>query len=156
MTHLHPHNYTIEGLQYLMGRQERSALGEPVREAVGFIFERCLDPAGRVVQAWSESGDLDIAGIRSDVLAQSLRSYYAAKLLDDGAVWSWESRIPELFARMETYTLDSGGTAYGEDEYGQKTRHANAWCHFFNTEMRIFKMTYETGAPWDPHRIIIT
>lgn len=156
MTHLHPHNYTIEALLYLAGRQGRSDLLEHAKRAIDFAFAKCLNRDGKIVQAWSEKQDLVIPELRSDVLAQSLRSYQTAKLLDPAASWAWEERVPELEALLDSFSMPNGGTSYGQDEYGAKSSHANAWCHFFNTEMRLLKLTREHGAAWDPRQIVLT
>ena len=154
-THLHPHFYTVEGLLWLAARRGRGDLLDPARRAIDWAFRECL-LGKRTFQQWSGRPDLAIPGLRSDALAQALRAYEIAKLLAPSASFAWEEDVPSLRSKLDSFTLPSGGTSYGEDEHGKKTAHANAWCHFFATEAALFRKFREPGAPFDPATLVIT
>jgi hypothetical protein len=154
-THLHPHTYTIEGLLYLAARHERRDLLQAAARGVDWTVTTCLAPTPQL-QQWSEQPDLRIEGLRSDVLAQTLRAYEVIKLLAPETTWSWEREIPALHAQLDTFMLPSGGTAYGRDEYGARTGHANAWCHFFAVEAKLFRALRASGKSLDAASLIIT
>jgi len=154
-THLHPHTYTIEGLLYLAARHERADLLQAAARGIDWTVTTCLARTPQL-QQWSEQPDLRIEGLRSDVLAQTLRAYEITKLLAPSTTWAWEDKIPALHAQLDTFTLPSGGTAYGRDEYGPRTGHANAWCHFFAVEAKLFRGLRASGKPLDKRALIIT
>lgn len=147
-THLHPHTYTIEGLLYLAARHDRHDLLQAAARAVDWSVTSCLARTPQL-QQWSEQPALCIEGLRSDVLAQTLRAYEVIKLLAPATTWGWESQIPALHAQLDTFTLPSGGTAYGRDEYGARAGHANAWCHMFAVEAKLFRARRASGTPFD-------
>jgi len=153
-THLHPHTYTVEGLLYLAARRDRADLIARAAAAVDWSVTTCLAPSPQR-QQWSEQPDLCIEGLRSDVLAQTLRAYEVIKLLAPATTWAWEGRIAALHAQLDTFTLPSGGTSYGRDEYGARPHHANAWCHFFAVEARLFRQL-RASASFDPRSLILT
>jgi hypothetical protein len=139
-THLHPHCYTIEGLQWLLARRDDAALRAPVRRAIEWMFTTCLLPAdGRQLHQWSEEPQLVFAGMRNDALAQALRTVEVASWLDPAFAPPWRDALPALQAQLDGATLPSGGTVYGVDEMGPKPRHANAWVHFFSTELDLLR-----------------
>jgi len=155
-THLHPHNYTLEAMLYLAGRHNREDLLPVIKNAIDFSFDYCLPIDSLHFQAWSEHDRNEIKGLRSDVLAQSLRSHVAAELLDVVTVTARPEQIHVLLQLLESYRLDSGATSYGMDEYGTKSRHANAWCHFFATELNLLRGVAASGLEWKPTEIILT
>jgi len=137
-THLHPHTYTVEGLLYLGARHGRPDLVQAAAHAIDWSVTTCLGRSPQL-QQWSEDAPAVIEGLRSDVLAQSLRAYELVKLLSPQTTWAWESQVPGLFGQLASFTLPSGGTSYGRDEYGPRPHHANAWCHFFAIEAQLFR-----------------
>ncbi len=153
-THLHPHTYTVEGLLYLAARHDRADLVAAAARAVDWSVTTCLARSPQF-QQWSEQPELRIEGLRSDVLAQTLRAYEIIKLLAPATTWAWESQIPALHAQLDTFALPSGGTSYGRDEYGARPQHANAWCHFFAVEARLFRDLRARGS-FDAHSLILT
>jgi hypothetical protein len=142
IVHLHPHNYTVEGLLYLAAHGIRKDLRKAIHRAIDFTFATCLAGAGGALQQYSDNPAMRIPGIRSDVLAQSLRTFYIASIIDPQLEWLWESDVEKHLRVMDGFTLASGGTSYGEDENGRRHLHANAWCHFFNVEMRLYRQCY--------------
>ena len=154
-THLHPHTYTIEGLLYLAARHDRQDLVQAAARGIDWTVTTCLARTPQL-QQWSEQPDLRIEGLRSDVLAQTLRAYEVIKLLSPQTTWSWEPQIAALHAQLDTFTLPSGGTPYGRDEYGPRTGHANAWCHFFAVEAKLFRALRASGTPLDAATLILT
>ncbi len=147
-THLHPHTYTIEGLIYLSARHDRRDLLEAAVRGVDWSVTTCLARQPQL-QQWSEKAELRIEGLRSDVLAQTLRAYEVIKLLAPETRWPWEAEIDALHAQLDSFTLPSGGTAYGRDEYGARAGHANAWCHFFAVEAKLFRALRASGKTLD-------
>lgn len=152
---LHPHNYAVEGLLYLAAHGLRDDLHGTIHRAVDFSFARGMDGDDGPLQQIADNPADRIAGIRSDVLAQSLRTYYVAKLIESRFEWSWERNVERYVQMLDACTLASGGTAYGEDEYGPRRLHANAWCHFFNVEMRLYRQRCLCGTR-HTGRIVIT
>lgn len=142
-THLHPHTYTIEGLIWLARARRRSELLAAAERALDWTLTTCLTVPSPV-QQWSEDSGLVIRGTRSDALAQSLRAYELLAMLDPETRWAWEGSLPTLYDRVCAFETDSGGTRYGEDEYGSKA-HENAWCHFFRMEMELFALVRQRG-----------
>jgi len=153
-THLHPNAYVIEGLLYLAAHAGRSDLLDPAARALDWAFRTCLVRPDRLHQ-WSDNPALTIRGLRSDVVAQCLRAYCIAKALKPTLHFEWETHLPELWTLLDSYLMPSGGTAYGVDETGQKLNHANAWCHFFGMEARLFRTRLENGT-LDPRALVIT
>lgn len=135
-THLHPHNYTTEGLLYLAWKRARPDLLARAKSAIDFAFGFCLNPERGMVHAWPDP-DYCAVRLRSDVVAQSLRCYYIVKQLDPDCRWPWEEYVPLLRQCMDEFMFDDGGTSYGFDNDRRLLPHANAWCHFFNMEMRL-------------------
>jgi hypothetical protein len=139
-THLHPHSYTIEGLLYLVAKQGRRDLLQRAERAIDWMFQTCLLTASPVEQ-WSSEPALAISGTRSDALAQALRAYEIAKILEPSSIWSdWEPHLPTLYERVCNFATEDGGTTYGLDEAGDKSHHKNAWAHFFRMEMELFAL----------------
>ena len=153
-THLHPHNYTIEGLLYLACKYNRPDLLVRARAAINFTFSYCLNPRRELSHAWPE-GEFCLAAIRSDVLAQSLRCYYIAKILDPTFFWEWETHIPSLLNTIEGFGLPGGGTSYGRDTHGALLPHANAWCHFFKIDMLLYRNYQKKYRQRDSQNLII-
>ncbi len=154
-THLHPHCYTLEGLLYLAARQRRHDLLGPVARGLDWMFRTCLVP-GQLCQSWSARPDLVIRGMRSDVLSQALRLYQLHKMLQPEARWSWESNVESFYEMLGTFATPSGGTAYGADENGPRSRHANAWCHFFNIEAQLYRAARRGELDFPLERLILT
>lgn len=151
-THLHPHSYAIEGLLWLAAHEGRRELLGPAARAIDGMFRTCLVPR-RPIQQWSDSPEHVFPGVRTDALAQALRAYHLAKRLDDTLAWPWEEVIPSLHDRLDSHRLASGGLRYGEDEYGKKPTHANAWCQFFAIEASLWHLADEA---LDPRTLILT
>jgi hypothetical protein len=154
-THLHPHCYTLEGLLYMVARRGRRELLAPAGRGLDWMFRTCLTP-GQLLQCWSTKPEQVIPGMRSDVLSQALRLYQLHKMLDPQARWSWESNIESLYQVLDTFTTRSGGTNYGSDENGPKPSHANAWCHFFNLEARLYRAARAGQLDFPLERLILT
>ncbi len=153
-THLHPHCYTLEGLLYLAARGRRELLA-PAHRGIDWAFRQCL-LTSEPVQQYSAEDALVIRGLRCDTVAQALRAYYVIKLLDPALRFEWEHELPALHRRMQAFSLPSGGTSYGRDEYGEKAAHANSWGHFFRVEMSLFREIYQQRATINAKRFIIT
>ncbi|MEO7035098.1 MAG: hypothetical protein ABI335_14855 [Polyangiaceae bacterium] len=105
---LHPHLYATEGLLTLAASRASTALLYECHDALTYAFEHLT---------------LD----RADVLAQVLRAHSLLQCLAPRVPDRNAFRIPDLQAALETWTLPSGGTAYGTEH----PQHANAWAHFF-------------------------
>jgi hypothetical protein len=100
------------------------------------------------MQQWSEDGAATIKELRSDTLAQSLRAYALVKAMLPESRWGWEDHIPARYDQLATFALPSGGTSYGQDEYGAKSHHANAWCHMFAVEALLFRSLPTRRQVW--------
>ena len=146
-THLHPHTYTIEGLIYLAARRDQPELARAAARGVDWSFQTCLDRPDQM-QQWSEDGAATIEELRSDTLAQSLRAYALLKAMLPESRWGWEDHIPARYDQLATFALPSGGTSYGQDEYGAKSHHANAWCHMFAVEALLFRSLPTRRQVW--------
>ena len=138
-THLHPHCYTIEGLLYLSQHYARQDLFEAAIRALDFAFSRLLEPETGIRQSWPRPDRYCGTSLRSDVVAQCLRSYYITKLIEPGFAPEWERNLPLLHELMDSFLLDNGGTSIGFGADGALMRHSNSWCHFFRLEMELFR-----------------
>jgi hypothetical protein len=135
-THLHPHTYTIEGLLGLAANGGRADVLPAVGRALDWSFQTCLRPDAPM-QQWAETPGKVIAGLRSDVVAQSLRAHALYRALVPDAAWPWERDLPAVWQWLDGFRLPSGGLSYGLDEHGKRSAHANAWCQMFAIEARI-------------------
>jgi hypothetical protein len=143
-THLHPHSYTIEGLLYMIATHGRTELLRVAEQALDWMFTNAL-ALDLPLQQWATSAQHRIPGTRADALAQGLRIYEALRALGSTTEWAWEGWLGKLDARLASYETADGGTCYGEDEYGAKREHANAWVHFFRMERELFAILREQG-----------
>ena len=155
-THLHPHGYTIEGLLFLAFEWQRDDLFEAAKNAIDFSFRECLDPLAGVRHSWPTPDNYCGARLRSDVIAQHLRAYYIAKILDESCLTQWEDRIDDLHSLLDGFALDSGGTSYGLSESGSLIRHANSWCHFFRIETELYRHCHQNRLGFPGARLVIT
>ena len=135
-THLHPHTYTIEGLLGLAANWGRTDVLPAVARAIDWSFRTCLRP-DRPMQQWADTPGKVISGLRSDVVAQSLRAQALYRCLVPGASWAWERDLPAVWQWLDQFQLPSGGLSYGLDEHGKRSTHANAWCQMFAIEARL-------------------
>jgi hypothetical protein len=155
-THLHPHTYTVEALLYLGHEWQRTDLLESAKYAIDFSFTHCLNISAGVRHSWPAPDNYCGAILRSDVIAQSLRAYYIAKLLGIEFEQDWESQLLDLHDLLDSFTLAAGGTSYGLSDQGALIQHANSWCHFFRIEMGLFRYCYENQLPLPGNRLVIT
>jgi hypothetical protein len=155
-THLHPHNYTVEGLLFVTFHRQRTDLLSIAANAIDFSFSRCLDPSQIVRHSWPSRDSYCGATLRSDVIAQSLRAYYIAKILHHSFDREWENRIDTLHDLLNSFTLAGGGTSYGLATDGNLIEHANSWCSFFRLEAELFRQYYEHQTGFPGARLVIT
>lgn len=155
-THLHPHGYTIEGLLFLAFEWQRDDLFEAAKKAIDFSFRECLDPRGQIRHSWPAPDYYCGARLRSDVIAQHLRAYYIAKILDESSLVQWENHMDDLHSLLDGFALDSGGTSYGLSEGGSLLRHANSWCHFFRMEVELYRHCHENRLGFPGCTLVIT
>jgi len=155
-THLHPHNYTVEGLLFLAHQSGRQNLLDHASRGIDFAFRHCLDLEQGLFHTRPRLASYCAASFRSDAFAQSLRCYYLAKLINPETTWDWEHRIPQLQSELDSFSLPDGGTSYGRDSNGDLIPHSNSWCHFFRTEASLFRYRYEAGLGIPESGLIIT
>jgi hypothetical protein len=155
-THLHPHTYTVEALLYLGHEWRRADLLESAKCAIDFSFTNCLNISDGVWHSWPTPDNYCGAILRSDVIAQSLRAYYIARLVGIEFQQDWESLLLDLHDLLDSFTLAAGGTSYGLSNQGILIQHANSWCHFFRIEMELFRYCYENQLPLPGNRLVIT
>jgi hypothetical protein len=155
-THLHPHCYTIEGLLYLSQHYAREDLFEAAVRALDFAFSCFLEPETAIRQSWPSPDRYCGTSLRSDVVAQCLRAYYIAKLIEPGFAPEWERDLSMLHELMDSFLLESGGTSFGFDADGALIAHANSWCHFFRLELELFRDCYHRRCGFPGGALSIT
>lgn len=155
-THLHPHCYTVEGLLFLSRRQSRRELLVRALDGIDFVFRNCLERDMTLSQSWPHADHYCGARLRSDVVAQVLRLYYLAKLIDPDLTFECEINLPALHDLMDSFVLESGGTSYGFDEDGALIQHSNSWCQFFRVEMELFRYCHDQDLGLPTGDIVIT
>ena len=119
---LHPHLYALEGLLTLAEAQASTTLLGECHDALTHAFEH-------------------LTLQRADVLAQALRAHSLLHRLAPRLPDPLAHRIPDLQAALETWTLPSGGTAYGTEH----PQHANAWAHFFAIDELLSRQHLQTS-----------
>ncbi|MEZ4368136.1 MAG: hypothetical protein R2939_17925 [Kofleriaceae bacterium] len=109
-THLHPHTYTIEGLLGLVANHGRTDLLPAIARAIDWSFSVALRPTSPV-QQWSATPGRTIAGLRSDVVAQSLRAHAIYRQLAPSPGWAWEAELPAIWALLDGFRPRAAGPA---------------------------------------------
>ncbi len=154
-THLHSHLYTLEALLTLGAARGDSALLDRAQSGLEWALETCLDPR-RCLQQWSRREVAIIRGVRTDMLAQTLRAVEILQWMRPDWKGAPTRQLTELEQLLGEHRLPSGGLAYGRDELGEKPFHANAWCLFFDIERELFGALRRQETPLEPHRFLIT
>lgn len=144
-THLHPLCYTIEGLLSLGHSRADSVLLEHATSALESIFSQMLMPPDRLEHVRPAANSYCGVRLRSDAVAQTIRAYYLACLLQPGWGGQFSAQAEQLHSALNCFELD-GGTSYGLGENLRCVPHANAWCHFFRTEAAMLRDGLPGGA----------